>query len=108
MELTFTISPAPAQALDGEGLAPLEWAGLCARLAAAQDLRREFDRGARSARAGAAASFSPSPARLLLGSARLAPAVNHEPLADGKARGGIANGPDDIESARECRDRGQQ
>ncbi|HUQ13695.1 MAG TPA: hypothetical protein VM055_05405 [Novosphingobium sp.] len=107
MDLTF-ISPHAESAIepdfgDGEELRPLDWAGLCAQLAAVQQLRRELARVETAARA----SFAPVSARQTLGSPRFAPGVNLEPLADGKATRGI-DGEGDGEPARENRTRGQQ
>ncbi|MGH6629097.1 MAG: hypothetical protein ACREB3_05140, partial [Burkholderiales bacterium] len=88
---------------DGDELRPLEWAGLCARLAATQQLRRELARPDSASRA----SFAPVSARPALVSAWPAPGVNLEPLADGKAGGGMS-GPGEGDHAREDRTRGLQ
>ena len=96
MDLAFTkllTGNEPDQGEDSE-LRPLDWAGLCARLAAVQQLRRELERHETAARA----SFAPISMRLPSG-------VNPEPLADGKAASDIGG---ENEVRRDNRIRGQQ
>jgi hypothetical protein len=96
MDLAFTkLLPetTPNEDEDG-GLRPLDWAGLCARLAAAQQLRRELERQGSVVRA----SFAPVPVRLPSG-------VNPVPLTDSKAGRRIGR---EREMRRDNQNRGQQ
>jgi len=93
MDLGFTTFDASG-ASDGEAsLQPLDWSGLCARLAAARDLRRALDEP--GPRPGAA-SFGAGAAAALGGTRRDAPSVNPEPLANGKAAGAKAGATGDV------------
>ena len=102
--------PAPS---DSDGLEPLGWATLSARLSATHRLRRELLAGASPHPRCGTASFAPEalgprPARELPGSAQLVDGVNLEPLGDGKAGDGMDCGTDGEHPDRDCRTRGLQ
>ena len=92
MDLGFTTFDASGAGDSEAALQPLDWSGLCARLAAERDLRRALCGD--GARAGAG-SFAPGAAAALNGTRRGAPSVNPEPLANGKAPGAMAGAAGD-------------
>ena len=82
MDLGFTKFGAFDAGDSGAPLHPLDWSGLCARLAAERDLRRAL--GDHAAQGGSA-SFALGAAAAIDRALGDAPAVNPEPLANGKA-----------------------
>ncbi|MET0179255.1 MAG: hypothetical protein ABW194_02080 [Novosphingobium sp.] len=69
----------------GGRLRPLDWAGLCARLLAAQHARQALASVAVRLPRPGSASFGGFAVPFVLPLRKAAPAVNLEPLADGKA-----------------------
>jgi len=95
MDMGFIDSPAPEPGDSVQGLKPLGWRELCARLAAAQDLRRILTEGSALPQISGEASFHRPAARLLIRSVRVErngsspinpeAVVNPIPSANGKA-----------------------
>lgn len=65
MDMTFNDPGAFATADPVTGLRPMTWHGLCARIVAAQDLRRVLEAGGDEDEAGATGSFHGAAARLI-------------------------------------------
>ena len=107
---------------DSDGLEPLGWAALSARLSATHRLRRELTAGIAHPRC-VTASFAPHafdppasapergkefPALQKPTSAQSDDTVNLEPLGDRKAEATMSNGSGEGQPSRECRTRGLQ
>ncbi len=96
---------------DSEGLEPLGWSTLTAKLSATHRLRRELVTSAHP-RCGTASfaplAFNPGPAHELPVSAQSNHDVNPEPLGDGKARHDMSCGTGEDHSSSDGRTRGMQ
>ena len=113
MELSFNLWNRDVAASDSDGLEPLGWATLTAKLSAKHRLRRELNTGASAhPRCGTASfaphAFQPGPAHELPGSAQSNHDVNPEPLGDGKARHDMSCGTGEDHSSSDGRTRGMQ
>lgn len=76
----------------GDTRRPLDWAGLCATIAASQDLCRAANLEARRAAPAASASFCAEAVQALGESRRSESIVNLDPLSNGKAQGFTSEG----------------
>ena len=108
MELSFTPWEAEIAPSDSDGLAPLGWAALSARLAATHQLRRELVAGSPAHPRCGTASFAPGLSCLSTDSAQMIPGVNLEPLANGKAGDAMSVGTSEGPLSNDCRTRGLQ
>jgi len=113
MDMFFTPWKREIAPSDSDGLEPLGWATLSARLSATHRLRRELMAGSSThPRCGTASfaphAFGPRPAHELPISAKPNDGVNLEPLGDGKARDDMGCGTGGDHSRRDCRTRGMQ
>jgi len=105
MDGNFTTLRLAREAGDEADLRPLDWSGLCARLAAERDLRRELARGVAGLESG---SFAAGGAVAVFGPLHDARSVNLEALANRKPHGGIGNAADATPAAAHFGARGQQ
>jgi hypothetical protein len=96
MDFGFTPFTVPAEDSADAALHPLEWDGLCARLAAERDLRRALSDHAPQA---GAASFAPALSVAWRGPWPDAPGVNPAALANGKAAAGMGSEAGDADRA---------
>ena len=121
MDMTFTPPERENAPSDSDGLVPLGWESLSARLSATHRLRRELSADASAHPRCATASFAPQafdprpcapgqhPAREPLTLAHGNHDVNLEHLGDGKAQGTNCSGSTGREQpSLDCRTRGLQ
>ena len=105
MDGNFTSLRLALETGDEADLRPLDWSGLCARLAAERDLRRELARGATAFESG---SFASRAAAAVFGPLHDARSVNLEALANRKPHGGIGDAADENQAAAHFGARGPQ
>ncbi len=122
MDMSFTNWNRENAAPDSDGLEPLGWAALSARLSATHRLRRELTAGVAHPRCGTASfaphAFEPAasgpengnrcPALQKPASAQTDDLVNLEPLGERKAGGAMGSDTGEGQPSRECRTRGLQ
>ena len=108
MELSFTPWNRENASSDSDGLEPLGWAALSARLAATHQLRRELVAGAPPHPRCGTASFAPGLSCASPDSAQMNQGVNLEPLANGKAGDTISDGTGEGPLSTDRRTRGLQ
>ena len=122
MDMSFTNWNRENAPSESDGLEPLGWAALSARLSATHRLRRELTAGVAHPRCGTA-SFAPHafdppasapeignryPALQKPTSAQSDDPVNLEPLGDRKPGGAMSTEKGEGQPSRECRIRGLQ
>ncbi|MDE2562886.1 MAG: hypothetical protein KGL48_11640 [Sphingomonadales bacterium] len=92
MEMVFHASRAADLVDSAEDLRAIGWTELCARLVAAQDLRRSFGADDVAGASGIAGSFHRAAARALARQREGEGAVNPNPSGDGKGPSGNTSG----------------
>jgi len=92
MELAFHISRTADSVESVQDLRAIGWSELCARLVAAQDLRRTFDACPADGASAVAGSFHRAAARALARQRECEGPVNPNPSGDGKGALGKTSG----------------
>jgi hypothetical protein len=92
MDMVFHASRTADAADSAQELRAIGWTELCARLVAAQDLRREFDAGANAGAIAVAGSFHRAAAHALARQRISEGRVNPNPSGDGKGVFGTTSG----------------